>query len=275
MTKSSLFLVIGIFSLIAGAADFPDKDQPNNSSDNGVEVITREGNYRIVQHPDAAKGLIRINKDGSYQYRVAKKPTTKAASLQFASFSAPSISNDTRNLTFSNMYGSSPWALMFNYEWQLRGFGSLGLQTGAGFGVFKGKGKVVSSRPGDATVQVESQESFQLFMVPLTAFLVYRFEYSSKQWLVPYILAGGTYYGLMEKREDNSNLSYGGAPAAGGGGGINFSITRFDPKTGFILDREYGIGEMWFTLEAKALQGLRSDLDFTSAIVSSGVTVDF
>jgi hypothetical protein len=264
--------IISFTSLTAFAADIPDKD--SQATDDGVEVVTRDGSYKIIKHPDAAKGLIRINKDGSYQYRVPKGEKTKSASLQFASLSAPSISTSnehfTEPLTFSGMYGTSPWAIMFNYEWQLRKFGTWGLQLGSGLGIFTGKGRLVS-----AGHDLESEEKFTLFLVPMTAYLVYRFEYSSKQWLIPYVMAGGVYYGMIEKREDKNNLNYGGAPAAGGGGGIHVSITRFDPQTGFILDREYGISDMWFTLEAKALQGLKSDLDFTSTVISSGVTVDF
>ena len=105
--------------------------------------------------------------------------------------------------------------------------------------------------------------------------LKYRFEYVRKQWFVPYIEGGMTYYGLLELRSDNAQTNIAGSPAAGGGGGIAINISRGDSASIFGLDREYGISDMWLNLEARAMQGLKSSLDFTNTTINLGVTVDY
>lgn len=224
-----------------------------------------------IPHPNAAKGLIRINKDGSYQYKIKTSEKSQSASMRFGSMTAPKIENTTQNLNFSSMYGSNPWTIMADYEWQpFRRFGTLGLQLGSGISIFNGKGRLVTQN-----LNLTSEERFTLFIVPVSAFIDYRFEYARKQWLVPYVLAGGTYYLLAEKRDDKSNFNFAAAPAVGGGGGIHFSVTRWDHQTAFNMDRDYGVSDMWVTLEARALQGLNDKLDFTAMTVSLGVTVDY
>jgi hypothetical protein len=232
-----------------------------------------------VPHPNAPKGLIRINKNGSYQYKVKHREKTQATSMRFATMTAPKVSTTAQGASFASMYGSSPWQLMFDYEWQpFHRFGTVGLQLGTGISILTGNGRLVTTASDTApgtTLNLRAQEKFTLFIVPVSAFLVYRFEYSSRQWFVPYVLGGGTYYGLFEKRDDKQNISYGSSPAVGGGGGVNISITRWDHKTAFLMDREYGVSDMWMTVEARLMQGLRTDLDFTSTIVSAGISVDY
>jgi hypothetical protein len=48
-----------------------------------------------------------------------------------------------------------------------------------------------------------------------------------------------------------------------------------DPRGAFVLGEEYGIADMWLTLDARVMQGLNSDVNFTSTILSLGMTVDF
>jgi len=161
---------------------------------------------------------------------------------------------------------------MGEYEWTpFRKFGALGLQFGGGFATGHGNG----------TLDLEkydyppAEEKYDIYIVPVSAFAVYRFEYARHQWLVPYVNAGGTYYGMVEKRDDNSPAKFAGSPAVGGGGGLHLSITKIDPTAAFTLGREYGVADMWFTLEARVMQGLNSAIDYSNVMVTAGVTVDF
>jgi hypothetical protein len=227
-----------------------------------------------VEHPRAAEGLIRINKDGSYQYRTVLKEKSQSGSFRLGAMTPPKITSANSGITFESMYGSTDlFMLNFDYEWQpFRGFGSLGLVVGSGFATMSAKGTFksqVSGRPA------RSEESYSLFIVPVSAFLNYRFEFVRRQWVVPFITGGGTYYGMVEVRDDGKPPSLAGAPAAGGGGGLLISISRMDAASAFTLSQEYGVADMWLVLEARAMQGLSKDTDFTSQMISAGISVDF
>lgn len=229
-----------------------------------------QGGVLKVPHPGAAKGLLRINKDRSYQYRTALKPKSQAMSVRLGAMTPPDVKGPTDQITFQNMYGKQNlMVLHLDYEWEaLQKFGSFGVQLGTGFGYANGKGTLESSG-------AVAEESYNLFIVPLSAFLIYRFEYVRRQLFVPFVNGGVTYYGLAEKRDDNKPIQFAGALAAGGGGGIHLSISRLDPASAFTLDREYGIADMWFTLEARLMQGLDKSKDFTNQTISLGVTLDY
>lgn len=234
----------------------------------------KQGGVQKVPHPGAAKGLIRINKDGSYQYRVATKEKSKAGAIKLISMTPPEISNGDGSITYESMYGSQNiTGFMFDYEWQpFRGFGSLGLQLGIGFAAARANGTFLTPRPGGIT---EAKEVYSFYVLPLSAFVVYRFEYFKRQWFVPYINGGASYYGLIEARDDGGETNFAGSPAAGGGGGIHINISRWGDRSSFALSEEYGIADMWLTLEARAMKGLNQDLDFTNTSVHAGITVDY
>ena len=229
-----------------------------------------QGGILRVPHPGTAQGLIRINKDGTYQYKVPLRSKSQAISVRIGLLTPPLIGGQG-NVTFKTMYGSGHvFALSGEYEWDpFQKYGAWGIQLGTGFATLHGSGTLnLNGHP-------PAQEAYDLFIVPMSTFLIYRFEYVRRQWIVPFINGGGTYYGLAERRDDGKQPKFAGAAAVGGGGGFHFSISRIDPAGAFTLDREYGIADMWLTLEARAMQGLKPDMDFTSQMISAGITVDF
>jgi hypothetical protein len=231
----------------------------------------KQGGTVRVDHPRAADGLVRINKDGSYQYKTPIPPKSQSSSFKLGMMTPPQIESGTTGVNFETMYGKdSVFSLNFDYEWQpFRSFGTLGFRFGTGFAMAEGQGFFAR----DPTMR--SEEKYTLFMVPATLFLTYRFEYSRRQWFVPYLTGGGTYYGLMEVRNDGIDPSFAGAPAAGGGGGVLLSISKLDTESAFTLSQEYGIADMWLVVEAIATQGLSDDIDFTNQLISAGIQVDF
>lgn len=234
--------------------------------------VPKSGGVRMEPHPQAGKGLIRINKDGSYQYRVKLKKKSASGSFRFATMTPPAISSSDGSITYESMYGKKNLnGLLFDYEWQpFRGFGSLGLKFETGFSMASAKGYL-----GAPPSSTRSEEEYTLFMVPLSAMVVYRFEYARRQWFVPYVFGGASYFGLIEIRDDNDPAKFGGAPAALAGGGIMISLTAWNTQSAFALSEEYGIADMWFSIEGRAIQGLNETVDVTSQALLAGITVDF
>lgn len=254
-------------------SDEPDQPAVANPSPGSFKKPAGppQGGTVRVPHPDAAKGLLRINKDGSYQYKTTLRPKSQAMSVRVMMMTPPTISGPN-GATFKSIYGSgSLYSLAVDYEWDpFKSFGALGVQLGTGIATAHGNG-VLTGYAGNST----AQETYNIFIVPLSAYAIYRFEYVRRQWVVPFVNGGVTYYGMAEKRDDDKPVKFAGAPAIGGGGGVHLSISRLDQAKAFVLDREYGVADMWLTLEGRVVQGLYSDTDFSSEMVSVGVTVDF
>ncbi len=235
----------------------------------------KEGGTVLMEHPKAAEGLLRINKDGSYQYRTQTIEKSKSSAVKIGLMTPPKIGDDGTGVDFETMYGTDDLvAVNFEYEWQpVRQYGFLGLKGGLGFSTVTASGYFRNQT--DYRTSTRSEESYSLFIVPISAFLEYRFEYFRRQWLVPFINGGATFYGLMELRNDGASPQFAGAPAAGGGGGFLVSLSRMDLSSAFTLSEEYGIADMWLVLEARAMQGLSEEIDFTNQTVSAGIQVDF
>lgn len=234
-----------------------------------------QGGTVEVPHPRAAEGLIRINKDGSYQYRTKVKDRSKSSSFKVGMMTPPEIDSGNAAITFKSMYGSRDvGALWFDYEWEpFSSSKNIGIKLGTGFATATGQGFFKKTATG--RTQSRSEEKYTLFMVPASVFLNYRFEYSKKQWFVPYVTGGASFFGLGEFRNDNTEPSFAGAGAAGGGGGVLIPLSRLDDHNAFTLSEEYGIADMWLALEYMAMQGLSEDIDFTHQQVNLGIQVDF
>lgn len=227
------------------------------------------GGVYKVPHPHAQKGLIRIEEDGTYIYNTHRAEKSQAVSIKVGAATPPQIKGNDSAVDFATMYGSSSLvALNVDYEWQaLQGLGALGLQVGGGLNIVTGDGFL----PGG----VRSFEKYTLYMVPLSAFVIYRLEFSRKQWFVPYLLGGGTVVGLVEARDDGKTQGTAIAPAAGGAVGAHLSLTFLDPAAAYSLSEDFGIADLWFTVEGRVLQGLRSDINYTTQMLTAGITLDF
>lgn len=235
-----------------------------------------QGGTIEVDHPNAAKGLITINKDGSYQYGVRVRDGKQAASFRMSMMTPPSITSADGKITYKDMYGTSPLVgAAFDYEWRpFRSFGTFGIQIGTGVFAAQGKGFFSNTPPHDNTTN-PPQDKYTLLVLPLNLFAVYRFDYNRKQWLVPYVKGGGTVYGLAEIRSDYEDNNFNHSEAVGGGGGVMVSIGRLSPSSRFELAREYNISDMWVTVEGRAMQSLNQKIDFSNQVVELGVVVDY
>ncbi|MNJ92775.1 hypothetical protein D3C87_104490 [compost metagenome] len=236
-----------------------------------IQRQSAKGGVEYIEHPQAAKGLMRIEKDGTYVYRIKDELEGKknqSASLKFGSIDPPRITA-ADGTTFMQMYTSSMVpVLLFDYEWQpFEKFGKLGISAGFGFITASGNGRFLDGAP--------AEEKYTFIAVPLNAGLVYRMEFSSTQWVAPYVSGGGTYMGVVEMRDDGKTPSIVGVPGAYGAAGVLFNITALSRDTAYTLRNEYAIQNLWVNAEYRHLQTFNEELDFSSGIINVGVAVDY
>lgn len=220
-------------------------------------------------HPLEKKGLIRIQKDGSYIYKTSTGVKNRSASFRIGQIEAPGIESADGQTNFESMYGGSGVvAVQFDYEWQpFTGWGKVGVVAGGGLFTAQGSGRFLDGS--------EAQEQYTFIGLPLSLGGIYRLELSDRQWLAPYVSGGASYYILAETRDDSKTPSVTGTPAAYGAGGLLISISHWDRGTRHTLWTEYGIANMWLSLEYKVTQASSQDLDVSSNAFNVGLTFDF
>lgn len=253
--------------------------------------ITEEGDYfydkkaadehRVYGKPIAPpysneperEAPIQITEAGDFFYKLDSSERGGSAGLKFGVLTPPTIQNPDNNLTFEDVYGDQPLpSLMLDYEFSLtRQIGLVGLRIESGLMVSQATGRF---RRADRVTE-EADEEFTFVMVPLVAHLVYRFQYSDNQFVVPFVEGGGGYFGIVELRDDGKQPRIGGAPATSFGGGFSFLLDFLDRKAIAQLDQDYGINHVWFTLQVRQLVGLKSSIDMTARQYFGGLTLDF
>ena len=243
-----------------------------------VQVEASESGRKKIAHPDAKKGLYLIDQNtGRYYYKTQKLSSkNQSTSIRIGSITRPNISMETggNTYTFADIYSDDdlPY-LMLDYEWQpFRSFGKLGIVMGVGFFTASGNGRFANPaiENGDA-----AKENFTFIGLPFSAGGIYRLEFSDRQWLAPFVVGGMSYYVLGEIRDDGKAPKVVGTPAGYAGGGVLFNITRWSREIDFIMDREYGINNMWLAAEFRTVQSLNEDLDVSADVFNIGISVDY
>lgn len=244
-----------------------------------VKTPADGSSVQYIQHPQSKKGLYRIDADGSYHYvaaRTAKK--TQSSSLRLGTLNpAPGIETpDANNPTdYGTMYGGNPTMLLYDYEWQpLDAFGKLGVQAGFAYFSSTGQGRFLDCVPSPTT-QCESREKYTFHALLLNLGVVYRLEFVERQWIAPYVSGGGSYAVLIETRDDNKAPKGVGTPVLYGGGGLMLNIGALDKEARFRLDAEYGIADLWLTLEARQFIATNKDLDISGTFLNIGISADY
>lgn len=230
---------------------------------------------KFINHPLAKKGLLAITKDGHYIYETNEsRDYNHTGTLRYATMDSPNI-NAADGTSFSTMYGGGPQSiLMFDYEWQpFTKFGKLGFQSGIGFIFANGQGRFDTADP--ALKAQEAKEKYTFLAIPLSFGVIYRLEWLKRQWFAPYASGGLNYFPVIEFRDDSKTPSAVGTAGAYGAGGVMLNVSALDRDTAFILTSEYGISNLWVSLEYRLIQTFNSDLDFSSNVVSAGIAVDY
>ncbi|WP_413291704.1 autotransporter outer membrane beta-barrel domain-containing protein [Bdellovibrio sp. HCB185ZH] len=246
------------------------------------EVVRKSpsGGVEYIHHPQAAVGLIRIEKDGTYVYKTKDKGEVKSTgSFRFGAMDAPIIKAADGVTTFETMYsGPTVPVLAFEYEWQpLKISQNLKVQAGFNLMMANGNGRFAESNPSGGTPQAgdKAREEYTFVAIPLNLGLAYRFQYMDRQVFAPYISGGGSYIPVVEYRDDGKNTNMVGTPAAFGGGGLLINIGAMDRDTAFTLRSEYGVTNLWVTLDYRYLKSFSEDVDFKSNVITAGVSVDY
>ncbi len=242
-------------------------------------------NTKVIQHPEAQEGLVRITKDGTYVYDLHRQMKSESSRITFGHALEPEVSIDIeqRNPTtgagtgvfqtfnFGDLYEeTSSFILGYDYEkfiWVGRQ-GKLGYQLGGAFMYAQGHGRLQSTLE-------PSREKYTFLTLPLMAGAVYRMEWKDKQLFAPFVAGGGTYTALLEKREDKSTPQYTGAPGFYAAGGVLTNVGYLDEESSYALESEYGISNLWVSLEYKLIEVDASSFTFSDRYVNLGVAFDF
>lgn len=230
-----------------------------------------KGGVEYIQHPQAEKGLMLITKEGAYVYKTEKsEPYKQSGAFRFGTMDPPKITAADGETSFSQMYSSGQVPVIsFDFDWQpFQSFGKLGLQAGLGFIYTSGNGRFADGSG-------QSEEKYTFLAVPLNLGVSYRLEIWDRQWVAPYVAGGGTYIGVAEFRDDGKSPSLVGTPGAYGAGGLMFNISAMNRETGYTLRTEYGIQNLWVSVDYKYLATFSEDLDFSSSIIGGGIVCDY
>lgn len=95
----------------------------------------------------------------------------------------------------------------------------------------------------------KSGDRFNLFLLPVTTSLVFRADFFENQPLVPYVKGGTDYVYFRQdlKGAKVSGMKYG----MHGVLGVQILLDKIDSNTQDVMEREFGINDIYFTLEGK------------------------
>jgi len=238
----------------------------------GITPDTKE-----IQHESAKEGLVRITKDGTYIYNTERPLKSESSKITFGMAEQPSIelvvetgTSGTQTYQFGDLYSETSSIIVgYDYEnYPVVDNGKLGYQLGVSLMFASGNGVLVST--GET-----SAESFTFLTMPVNAGAVYRFEYKDKQFMAPYVSGGGTLLALIEKRDDVAKPNVATGFGFYGAGGILLNASVLDAESGFQLESEYGISNLWLAIEFRVTEVNSEAFSFSNKYVNAGLSFDF
>ena len=135
-----------------------------------------------------------------------------------------------------------------------------------------GQGRLKISQGG---VNPVAEEKYSFLTVPLNFGAVYRLQMTPQPWIAPYVAGGGTYVGLAEKREDKSTPNFTGGLGFYAAGGALLNLSKINTEDAFDLNSEYGIGNLWFSIEYRITEVNTDAFTFQNRYVNGGISFDF
>lgn len=253
------------------------EDVPQIKKKTGIFDDTFKPENRLIEHPNAAKGLIKIDKNRIYQYKVKTSEQTAVGTFHLGLYEPLDLVNpEDSSLTFDELYDETNFPIiLYDHEFQFWSkLGRLSWKVGGGFYFAQGNGRFVNLNPDPDG----PSEAFSLFIFPMNVGLTYRFQYYDYQWLVPYVEGGGDIFAFAETRDDDYNPSlgaaFGAAPAAHGSVGLSVLLGR-NASSFLDLDREYGINTIYLTAEFRRYVALSSKFDFTGNAITGGISAEY
>lgn len=241
----------------------------------GLNAVALEPSSRKIR-VDKSDGLVRIDKDGAYIYEDTRLVKNQASHLHIGTANQPELTIDINGFVynFDDFYETTS-ALSIGYDYEYfftESNGKWGAQVGVSVQYSSGHGRLVQNPPAESTPSVEK---FVFATIPVFLGGIYRFEYSNRQWLAPYVAGGAALVGLAEKREDSKSINTTGGIGFYGTAGALLNVSIFDRETSLTLDSEYGIGNLWINLEYKYIKVAAETFDYNNGYVQGGVSFDF
>ena len=233
-----------------------------------------------LQQDEYFDELINISQTGVHQYSITNSPITGSVSLRAGLLPPPSLDIEETGKTYEGVYGESPKImLLINYEWKiLKNVGDFSLSPELGFSWATGTGQFEAGSPNcqqGLPCERTPKEKYFLLVVPVHLGVTYRLRYWQRQAFVPFATGGGSYFGLLEIRDDFGSFGIAATPAIYFGGGIQFLLNSLSTKAVNTLDREFGINHLYIVAEARQYIGFSQNLNFSGFVISGGIRVDF
>jgi hypothetical protein len=213
--------------------------------------------------------------EAAAQQRVPQSPREWTFHLQFGGY-FPEIDSEAglTSRPFERVFGDSDRVLtQAGLERSLfDAFGTLGLGVSAGYSEFYGKGFFAEG----PNAGERSSDNTSFIVVPLQAFLAYRFDPLALRWgipLVPFAKAGvGTWlWWTGGESGQRAGFSY--------GAGLQLHLDFFDPRLATEFDRNIGVNNSYLYVDWTGWQvdGFSSDgFDLSDdSIISFGLALDF
>lgn len=228
----------------------------------------QESGKKFIEHPLSEKGLVKIKSDGSYQYKVDIKKRTRSAHVGLMPLNRFLVRGS--RVDYQSMYSNtSPWLLYGGVEWiPFLDSKNYSFRSSFGLGSLNGQGTLSQSG-------LVAAEKYTLFIVPLSFQGLYRLDYSSRQWIAPYLLGGLGYLGLSEIRDDSKKINFAGAMFVEAGVGLQLSLLRLSQESMFVLQRDYNLADLWLSIEGKYIQGFKNSIDINQFTFVSSLILDF
>jgi hypothetical protein len=238
-----------------------DKASSERFYDDDVKVVAKPENYE--------RGLLNVTSDGSYVYAGDESSLDGSASIRAGQMPPIPLQN-TSGFFYEDIYGSSNLPLVLvDYDWlALRKYGQWIINVGAGLGSTSGQGRFVDT--GE-----EAREQYTLYVLLPHVSFIYRMQYSSHPWMVPYFSGGGVPAVLVERRDDSKKSKYEFVPAAQASGGVRLNLGKLDAASVANLDAEYGINNLWLDVEFRRIQSFNDKIDISSNLLNLGLGFDF
>lgn len=254
--------------------------QPSDKDDDGTYYYSRDKNKKSNKKRQGIENPSSIESDGTYVY--GDKESEDYNSTFYFNLGAlgPFDWQGTtpNSLSYKDVYSTSPnFLLAGGYEWKMFDFlGSFLVRIDSGIMFAEGKGQFNGANNVNQGLNLKPKEAFQLYLFPNTFSVVYKFESSPSQYLIPYVSGGLGYYTFWERRTDNKKNSFGGATVTTVSGGLLVSLKAFNKLFGTgSIDTEYGISQSWLNLQYRRVIGLDARKDFSSNMFLMGVAFGF
>ncbi len=195
--------------------------------------------------------------------RIYRSPQNFAIELRVGPY-RPNVDGEFSNLPadqrpFASYFGNDRH-LMFGAEVDYQFFKDAGtLAVGGGISYLSQQGKAFIEPAAGQPASVRSGDATELFIVPVSLSLIYRFDLAARFWsipLVPYAKAGldWVYWSVSDGNDrisdpDDGSRGRGGTLGFHMAAGLSLMLDVFDPGAAQALDAEIGVNHTHIFIE--------------------------